>query len=114
MDETYLRAALVGALAEGESLALDLAGWPILLCMAGGKPHAVINRCTHADSALTGGRLRRGAIICPAHGAIFNLTTGACVAASPYPPLRVFPVRIVAEWIEIAVPSDAPRTRATQ
>src|SRR6059058_1819711 len=99
MSETYHRAAPAGALSEGASQAMQINGWPILVCLSAGAPYAVINRCTHADSPLAGGRVRRGAIICPTHGAIFKLASGECVGASPYAPLKVFEARITDGWI---------------
>ena len=111
MDVGYRRAAPVTALEEGGGLATEINGWPVLLCRSGGDHHAVVNRCTHADSALVGGRVRRGSIICPAHGAIFNLQTGACVGGAGYGPLKVFPARVVDGWVEVRVPEEAPPPR---
>ena len=111
MTEIFHRAVEASALVEGASLAVQINGCPVLVCLSGGAPHAVINRCTHAESPLEGGRIRKGAIICPAHGAIFKLATGECIGASPYPPLTVFKTRVEQGWIEIAVPGDSPPAR---
>ena len=107
MTEKFHRAITLDALPEGQSAAVEIAGWPVLICRTNGDFHALINRCTHADSQLAGGRIRHGAIMCPAHGAPFKLATGECMARLPYRPLKVFPLREIGGWIEVAVP-DAP------
>lgn len=84
-----------------------LNGWPILVCRSELGVHAVINRCTHAASPLVTGRVRRSTIICPLHGARFDLPTGKCLGGQ-YRPLKTFPVRIVNGQVEIGVPDEQP------
>ena len=108
MDGHHHRAARLADLAEGEARPVTVAEVPVALCLVGGAVHAVVDRCTHADSPLSGGRVRRGSIICPAHGAIFNLTTGACVGSAGYRPLTVLPARIVDGWVELDLSACAP------
>ena len=108
MDGPHHRAARLEDLAEGVARPVTVAGQRIALCLTGGSVHAVLDRCTHADSPLSGGRVRRGSIICPDHGAIFNLTTGACVGSAGYRPLTVLPARIVDGWVELDLTACAP------
>ena len=92
--------------AEGK-LAARLAGWHVLvLRVDDGSFRAVNDRCTHQAALLSGGRVRRGAVMCPLHGARFDVLTGKCLGGA-YPDLRAFPVRVLAGQIEIEVP-DAP------
>ena len=44
-----------------------------------GELHAIDNLCTHDDGPLGEGRLQRGRIICPRHGAAFDAKTGAAL-----------------------------------
>lgn len=85
-------------------------GWPVLLCRDDGRLHAVINRCTHAAATFApDGRVRRGMLMCPLHGARFRLDTGECVGATGYKPLLVYPLRETVDgWLEIAIPDAAP------
>lgn len=84
-------------------------GWPVLVCRDEGKIRALINRCTHAGAHLADGRVRRGVVMCPLHGARFNLDTGECLGGASYKPLKRFPWRETADgWIEVAVPDEAP------
>lgn len=92
--------------AEGK-LAARLGGWHVLvLRVDDGSFRAVNDRCTHQAALLSAGRVRRGAVMCPLHGARFDVLTGKCLGAA-YADLRTFPVRVEAGRIAVEVP-DAP------
>jgi 3-phenylpropionate/trans-cinnamate dioxygenase ferredoxin subunit len=109
VSETFHRLIEAGALAEGKSAGFIIEGWPVLVALHNGEHFAILNRCSHAESKFEGGRLRRGNISCPLHGAPFNLRTGQCMAPGVgYRAIRVFPVRLDDGWISVGVPSEAP------
>lgn len=96
------------ALREGMVEAIQVAGWPVVLARVDGVVRATINRCTHAAAAFVpGGRVRRGVLMCPAHGARFDMTDGRCIGGL-YRALRTFPCREAEGWIEVEVPDHAP------
>jgi nitrite reductase/ring-hydroxylating ferredoxin subunit len=78
-----------------------------MLAKSEGKLFATIDRCTHAASEVSTGRIRRGAVMCPLHGARFELASGRCIGG-PYKPLMTFETRIEGEWVEVAVPEEQP------
>lgn len=92
---------------EDGKLAARLAGWYVLVGRDDDGFHAVNDRCTHQASLLSSGRIRRGAVMCPLHGARFELTTGRCMGGA-YKDLRTFPVRIESGMIEVSVPDTPP------
>ncbi|MFA7440638.1 MAG: Rieske (2Fe-2S) protein [Sphingomonadaceae bacterium] len=110
MSETYHRVVRAEEVAEKAMLPFIVNRWPIFLTRDEGKIHAVINRCTHAASELApSGRVRRGSVMCPLHGARFKLETGESLGGAGYKPLKLFPWRETEDgWIEVAVPDDAP------
>lgn len=91
---------------EGKLGAL-LGGWSVLVVRTDEGLRAVNDRCTHQAALLSGGRVRRGAIMCPLHGARFEVATGRCLGGA-YADLRRFEVRIADGMIEVAVPNVAP------
>lgn len=107
LSETFHRAVPEADLGENSIVGLVLNGWPVAISRHEGTLHAIIDKCTHASSPLSGGRVRRGSIMCPLHGARFELATGKCIGAA-YRPLKTFPVRVADGWIEVAVPDEAP------
>jgi nitrite reductase/ring-hydroxylating ferredoxin subunit len=82
-------------------------GWRVFIAKVDDAFHAVNDRCTHAASILSTGKIRRGHVMCPMHGARFDLATGKC-AGGAYAPIRTFPLRVVEGMIEVAVPAEAP------
>ena len=80
----------------------------LLLCRAAGHWYAVSPWCTHAGADLADGLIANGKIICPLHGAAFDLKSGA-----PGEPasrkLQTYPVRIVDGVIEVAIPRSTSR-----
>lgn len=82
-------------------------GWPLLIARMSDSFHALLDRCSHAASPLSNGRLRHGAIMCPLHGARFELATGKCIGGA-YRAVRSFPVRVIDGWVEVAIPTERP------
>jgi nitrite reductase/ring-hydroxylating ferredoxin subunit len=107
MDERYSDFCAESDLLPGQSRGGILKGWPVLVCRVEAGVFAVINRCTHADSQLVGGRVARGTISCPLHGARFDLASGRCLGAH-YQPLKTFAIRVEDGRIAVAVPDEAP------
>jgi anthranilate 1,2-dioxygenase ferredoxin subunit len=106
----YCPALLEKDLPEGGTFATVMEELPVLICRIDGAVFAVINRCTHAASTLDGGRIRRGSISCPLHGARFDLKTGASIGGL-YAPLQTFATRLAGATIEVEIP-DAPTGEA--
>ena len=95
---------------ENEAKHFLVNGWPVVVCRSKDVLHAFINRCSHAASALApDGRVRRGAIMCPLHGARFDVSSGQCLGGGNYLPLMTFEVRIAENGgVEVAVPDEPP------
>ena len=92
----------------GNTLAVERDGWHVLIvCDDGGAYHAVNDRCTHQGAKLSGGKVRRGAIMCPLHGARFEVGSGKCIGGA-YRDLRTFPLRIADGAIEVQLPDHPP------
>jgi anthranilate 1,2-dioxygenase ferredoxin component len=87
-------------------LAAKVGAWYVLVGKSDDGFHAVNDRCTHQAAMLSNGRIRRGVIMCPLHGARFHLTNGTCVGGA-YRDLRTFAVRIAEGMIDVYIP-DAP------
>jgi anthranilate 1,2-dioxygenase ferredoxin component len=92
--------------AEGK-LSAVIAGWHVILVREAEVLSAFNDRCPHQGAPLSPGKLRRGAIMCPLHGARFKVDTGECIGGA-YPPLRVFPTRVEDGKVLIELPADAP------
>jgi anthranilate 1,2-dioxygenase ferredoxin component len=92
---------------EEGKLAAKVNGWHVLVGRTEEGIFAINDRCTHQAALLSNGRIRRGMIMCPLHGARFEVATGACVGGA-YRDLRTFPLRTQNGMIEVCVPDAAP------
>jgi 3-phenylpropionate/trans-cinnamate dioxygenase ferredoxin subunit len=61
---------------EGEVRVVACGARSLALSNIGGQLYAIDNVCTHDDGPLGEGRLQRGRILCPRHGAAFDARTG--------------------------------------
>jgi 3-phenylpropionate/trans-cinnamate dioxygenase ferredoxin component len=62
----------------------------------GGKLYAIEDRCSHDDGPVCLGEWDEEActVVCPRHGAQFDLETGKALSLPAYLPVRTFPVRV--------------------
>jgi len=109
MPAIFHRLIAAATLQERALVPFQVDGWSILLCRDEGGIHALLNRCPHAAAPIApAGRVRRGIVMCPLHGAQFRLADGGCVAGG-HAPLKRFAWRETPDgWIEVAVPEEMP------
>lgn len=101
-DRPYVPALPMADLAPGAMRCIELGSEPVLLIHTkDGTIHAVHNICSHAFARMDEGRLRGNRLICPLHGASFDVRTGAVLGAPATSPLRSYPVRVVDGHIEV-------------
>ena len=100
-EDEYVSVAKVGDIPENGQRVLNLGGRPVLLCHSKGEYFAVENMCTHEYTPLQGGTMSQCVIVCPLHGAEFDLRTGRALTAPAYDPLSTYPVRINGDMIEV-------------
>jgi 3-phenylpropionate/trans-cinnamate dioxygenase ferredoxin component len=99
----FVRVCAKAELPDGEKKLVEIGGKPVLVCNSGDKLFAVSNICSHAEEKLECGRMKRGIIVCPVHGARFDLATGAALSAPAFRPITTYELRVVDDWIEVAV-----------
>jgi 3-phenylpropionate/trans-cinnamate dioxygenase ferredoxin subunit len=85
----------------GTLRAATLGGREIVLCRTKDGVFALDNICTHAYARLSEGRLRGVRLICPLHGAAFDVRDGRALGAPANRPLITHAVRVVADQIEV-------------
>jgi len=78
----------------GTRRTLDVDGVAVIVFNLGGEYFAIEDVCTHDYSSLDEGDLDGEQIICPRHGARFNVRTGEALTAPAYEAIATFPVRV--------------------
>jgi nitrite reductase/ring-hydroxylating ferredoxin subunit/uncharacterized membrane protein len=90
-----------GALAEGESTAVEVSGGPVLVTRQQGRVFALSDRCSHRGGPLHRGEIANGCVTCPWHGSVFRLGDGSVERGPSAYPQPVFDVRIREGSIEV-------------
>lgn len=67
---------------------------PVLLIRVVDQYFAIEDVCTHDGQPLTDGCIEEGAIVCPRHGARFDLQTGKALCMPATKPVRTFELEV--------------------
>jgi 3-phenylpropionate/trans-cinnamate dioxygenase ferredoxin subunit len=103
-DTPFHRVMPVDELREGAMRACTIGGREVVLCRSREGVFALDNICTHAEARMSEGRLRGTRLICPFHGAAFDIRDGRVLGGPTLRPLPVYPVQIVDGMIEVSAP----------
>ncbi len=87
----------------GERILIEVDEQPIAVFNVDGKFYAIGDVCTHDDGPLGDGELEGFQIICPRHGARFDIRNGKAMALPAVIDTPWYPVRVVDGWIEIGM-----------
>lgn len=70
-----------------------------------GEYYALEDRCSHDDGPLCEGEFdpETGVVICPRHGANFDIRTGKALTLPAFLPVGTFPVRVVDGIVKVDV-----------
>lgn len=91
-------------LASGHSHCVDVAGQRLLIARTDLGVFATAAFCSHARLPLEGARVRGGALLCPHHGARFDLRTGAAMGPPAFAGIATYPARERDGRIEVMLP----------
>ena len=69
-----------GELEEGKLVRLDYAPFDIVVSLVEGIPYAIEDACNHAGASLAEGCIEGDHIVCPMHGYVFSMKSGALLA----------------------------------
>lgn len=100
----FIQIAGVTELEDGDRLFIELDDQAIILLAVDGDYYAVRDVCTHDDGPLGEGDLDGCQLICPRHGARFDIRTGEALTLPAVVDVPVFPVRVVEGIIEVGIP----------
>lgn len=106
----WIEVAKTDEIPEGTMKAVKAGEKGILIVNNSGEFHALPQKCTHLGGDLSRGKLEGKEVVCPLHGAHFDLTTGACVQGPKIGPLRmkakdqkVYEVKVQGNSIKVAI-----------
>ncbi|MBN1541178.1 non-heme iron oxygenase ferredoxin subunit [candidate division KSB1 bacterium] len=73
----------------------------IVLVRDGDDFNALQDRCSHENFPLSDGYANKGVIVCPMHGASFDLQTGEALSLPAHEAIEVYPVHLREGLVQI-------------
>jgi len=102
----FIEIAPVSELPNGERLFVDLADKPIVIFNIAGQLFAIGDVCTHDNGPLGDGMLEGNKIVCPRHGAEFDIRTGQAVQMPAVVDIPAYPVQVRDGKIFVGIPKE--------
>jgi len=88
------RVAKLSEIASGTTRRVVVGSTELLLCNVGGKVYAIEDVCTHDGGPLDQGELEGEHVVCPRHGATFDVRTGDALTLPAVLPLMTYDVSV--------------------
>lgn len=99
----FVKVATTADLPPGTSLCVTVDGHKIALFNLDGEYFAIDDTCSHADASLSEGEIEGNCVICPRHGARFDIRTGQALSLPAWAPVDTYEVRVEGEEILVSV-----------
>jgi nitrite reductase/ring-hydroxylating ferredoxin subunit len=99
----FVKVASISEIAPGQGLLVNANGTEIALFNVDGNYFALSNACTHEEGPLAEGEISGHEVICPWHGAKFDIRTGEVLGPPAYDAVTRYEVRVTGGDIEVAV-----------
>jgi nitrite reductase/ring-hydroxylating ferredoxin subunit len=95
--------AKINDLEPGQGMLVEVEGKEIALFNCDGNYYAIDNECTHVGGPLCEGELEGDVVICPWHGAEFNVKTGEVLSAPATKSVKSYKVHVEGNSVKIEV-----------
>jgi 3-phenylpropionate/trans-cinnamate dioxygenase ferredoxin subunit len=102
----YVEIAPASELLNGERLFVEVADKPIVIFNIAGQFFAIGDVCTHDEGPLGDGYLEGYNVVCPRHGAEFDVRTGKVMQMPAVVDIPAYPVRVMDGMIQVGIPKE--------
>ncbi len=100
----WVRVARLAEFPVGSRQVVDVDGVRVAVFHLADGLYAIEDVCTHDGGELASGALDGCEIVCPRHGARFDVRTGAVTAPPAYEDVAVLAVRVEHGWVQVRDP----------
>ncbi|MFA9490218.1 MAG: Rieske (2Fe-2S) protein [Anaerolineales bacterium] len=110
MEEDKLEFVVVATedeLGDGERILFEIDGESIVLFKIAEAFFAIADLCSHDDGPVAEGELEGHEVICPRHGARFDLHTGKALTLPAVVDIPAYPVRVEDGEVLVGIPHKA-------
>jgi nitrite reductase/ring-hydroxylating ferredoxin subunit len=108
-DSVFVPVMALAEIPQGSMQTRMLEGREIVICHTREGVFALDNICTHAHARMCEGRLRATRLVCPLHGASFDIRDGRVLGPPATVPLATHQVRVVNGAIEVSLSPVPPQ-----
>lgn len=102
-EEKWVAAIEATEIEEKDFRCVQVAGIDVVICRFRDTFYALEDRCSHALASFDKGRMRGCRLLCPVHGAMFDIRDGSALSLPAKKPVRTFPVRVADGRVEVDV-----------
>jgi len=102
----FVEIAPASELPNGERLFVEVEGESIVIFNIAGQFFAIGDICSHDDGPLGDGDLEGYNIVCPRHGAEFDVRTGEVKSMPAVVDIPAYPVKVEGGMITIGLPKE--------
>jgi len=99
----FVAVAKAGELEPGRCMKVTVRGKRVALFNVDGEIYATDDTCSHAEASLSEGELIGDVVVCPRHGARFNVKTGQALSLPAWAPIATYPVKVEDGEIKVAL-----------
>lgn len=103
----FVSIAEVSEVGSGERLFVEIDDQPIVVFNIAGDYYAIADLCSHDDGPLGVGELEDHQVICPRHGARFDVQTGKALTLPAVVDIPAYPVKVIDGEIYIGLPIES-------
>jgi 3-phenylpropionate/trans-cinnamate dioxygenase ferredoxin subunit len=103
-DLDFITIADVGELTPGERIFATIDGTQIILLNIAGEFFAIGDVCSHDGNVLDDAAVEGYEMVCPRHGAHFDIRSGEAVSLPAVVDIPAYPIRIRENKIEVGIP----------
>jgi 3-phenylpropionate/trans-cinnamate dioxygenase ferredoxin component len=90
----------------GERLFIEIDEKPMVIFNIGGEFFCIADVCSHDDGPVGEGELEDYEVVCPRHGARFDVRDGKVLSLPAIVDIPAYPVRVKDGMIEIGLPLE--------
>jgi 3-phenylpropionate/trans-cinnamate dioxygenase ferredoxin subunit len=102
----FVKVASVGDLPPGERLWHEFEEESVIVFNVAGEYYAIADLCTHDDGPLGDGQLEEYEVVCPRHGARFDIRNGKALCLPAVTGVPTYAVKIVNGDILVESPDE--------
>jgi nitrite reductase/ring-hydroxylating ferredoxin subunit len=103
----FIHVAKTTEVLENRVSCFEANGHQVALSQVNGEFFAVQNECSHAKQTFNTGRVRGHKLLCPLHGAVFDIRDGSVLSEPAFKAIRSFPLKIEGEDILICLDTNS-------